>query len=80
MEGFADFLEKWLEKDQKFYCNFRGIKRRDYPRWQGWSYIDSLKGTTHVSEIDDEFINILVENMFLVRFLTLKFFTNESTD
>lgn len=69
VKGYSEFLEKWFEQDQKFYCNFQGIRRRDFPRWQGWTYIDSLKGTIPVCEIDDDFIRILVENMFLVRFL-----------
>lgn len=66
---YNQFFNEHFDKEQKFYCNFQGIKRKDYPRWQGWSYIDKLKGEVNVSDINDEYIQYLVENMYIVMYL-----------
>ena len=69
-KGFDDFLDQIPDKHQKFYCCYRGIKRKDYPRWIGWTFIDNLKGTLNVSEIESEYLEILVQNFFLIRYLS----------
>ena len=72
-----DFEEYYNENclgAQKFYCAYRGIRRKEYPRWQGWDYIDDLKGTVNVSEIDCEFLDLLVENFHLIRYIGLTYY------
>ena len=68
--GFNDFLTQIPDRNQKFYCCYKGIKRKDFPRWIGWIYIDNLKGTLNVSEIESEYLEILVQNFFLIKYLS----------
>jgi len=70
LKTFEEFFEERLA-NQRFYCSFQGIKRKEYPKWLGWNYIDSLKGITNVSDIDSELMILLVENFYLVKYLNL---------
>ena len=70
LKTFEEFFEERLT-NQRFYCSFQGIKRKEYPKWLGWNYIDSLKGITNVSDIDSELMILLVENFYLVKYLNL---------
>lgn len=71
---FNEYFDQNHIEAQKYYCAFRGIKRKDFPKWAGWNYIDGLKGTTAVSDIDDELINLLVENFYLVQFIRATYY------
>lgn len=68
LNDFQNFVNN-NKQDIKFYCNYQGIKRKEYPRWQGWLFIDSLKPECAVSMIDDPFLDCLVENFYLVMYL-----------
>lgn len=70
LKTFEEFFEERLV-NQRFYCSFQGIKRKEYPKWLGWNYIDSLKGITNVSDIDSELMILLVENFYIVKYLHL---------
>lgn len=72
--NFEEYIDKNNIKTQRFYCAFQGIKRKDYPKWQGWDYIDSLRGTKGVTEIDDDLICLLVENFFLIQYIGLMYY------
>lgn len=71
LKTFEEFFEEERLTNQRFYCSFQGIKRKEYPKWLGWNYIDSLKGITNVSDIDSELMILLVENFYLVKYLNL---------
>lgn len=71
LKPFEEFFEEECLTNQRFYCSFQGIKRKEYPKWLGWNYIDSLKGITNVSEIDSELMILLVENFYIVKYLHL---------
>ena len=71
LKTFEEFFEEERLTNQRFYCSFQGIKRKEYPKWLGWNYIDSLKGITNVSDIDSELMILLVENFYIVKYLNL---------
>lgn len=68
-QGFEEFLLQVPDRHQKYYCCYRGIKRKEHPRWAGWAYIDELRGTVSVSDINSEYLDLLVQNFFLVEYL-----------
>ena len=75
---FEEFFKEEYIPGQKFYCSFQGIKRKDYPKWLGWSYIDNLKGTVSVQNINTEIIDLLVQNFFIVKYLNVTLGFSES--
>lgn len=74
VKNFTEYYNLSKIPTQKFYCAFQGIKRKEYPRWVGWDYIDGLKGIKNVSEIEGELIDLLVENFYLIRYIGITFY------
>lgn len=55
-----------LKKERLYNC-YRGIKKIDYPKWEGWNLIEDYKKRgVHVSEIEDEMLNTLFDNFVLL--------------
>ena len=63
---------KYLTQDKFYYC-YMGIRRDSHPHWQGWKIIDSYKHSKiKVKDIQDDTLDTLVENFFMVQLLKNK--------
>ena len=70
---FDDFLKEKTQNQGKFYHSYLGIKRKEFPKWSGWKYIDKNKS---IGEIKDPYLDDLVRNFYFVQFLQTKRFSS----
>lgn len=60
---FDDFLKEKTQNQGKFYHSYLGIKRKEFPKWLGWKYIDKNK------IIEDPYLDDLVRNFYFIQYL-----------
>ncbi len=67
---FNEYFKKMTNKQGKFYYSYLGIKRKEYPKWAGWQYIDKLKSQSiSIEEVQDPYLDNLVRNFYFVKYL-----------
>lgn len=71
IENFNEFLKEKTQKQGKFYYSYLGIKRKEYPKWNGWVYIEKLRSQQiPIDEVQDPYLDTLVYNFYFLMFLT----------
>ena len=75
MEEFTNYFNREISLNpQKLYYCYLGIKKSDYPKWEGWKIIDIYKQNgVHISNITNNRLNQLTENFYYMKFLGLNF-------
>lgn len=69
-KAFEKFFNEKLEGTGTLYSEYKGISKKEYPKWKGWKVINSYKAKgIRVAEIRDEELDTLVENFYFVMFL-----------
>lgn len=59
----------------KLQCNYIGINRKKFPKWQGWKIITNYKKNgIDIKEIRDNDLDILVRNFYYIKYLNEKFY------
>lgn len=67
---FKIYLAEKLEKTDKLYYNFRGISRKEYPKWAGWKIINKYKEDgVDIKQIEDKKLDVLVENFYYLQYI-----------
>lgn len=67
---FKEYMNKNIASKMQF-SNYKGIRKKDFPRWMGWAIIEKYKEEgVHVSDIQDKTLDILVHNFFFIAYLT----------
>lgn len=68
---FTTYYKEVISKTkQRSLNNYKGILRKDYPRWIGWKILLSYKEKgVHASLVQDELLDILVENHYYLKYL-----------
>jgi len=67
---YAELYKKYMVNQDKLNYCYLGIKRSDFPRWQGWKIIEYYKAQgIKVNKIQDPVLDLLVENFYLFLFL-----------
>lgn len=71
MKEFTEYYNSEIKLNpQKLYYCYLGIKKADYPKWEGWKIIDLYKQNgVHISNIANERLNQLTENFYYLKFL-----------
>ena len=70
---FKTYLAEKLEKTDKLYYNFRGISRKEFPKWAGWKIINKYKEDgVDIKQIEDARLDVLVENFYYLEFIKEK--------
>lgn len=65
IKSFEESLEELYFRKDKLYYNYLGIAKQEYPKWEGWKIISKYKEEgIHITEIQDEQLDILVENFY----------------
>lgn len=67
---FDEFLKLKTEKQSKYYYSYMGIKRKEYPKWAGWQFIDKIKAQSiPIDEVQDPYLDLLVRNFYTIMYL-----------
>lgn len=67
---FKEFLNSQIKETVRLHNNYRGIVRKDYPKWAGWKIINEHRqNDIAVSEIEDENLEKLVENFYFLQYM-----------
>lgn len=70
---FEDYFNKCLEKTDRFYYNFLGISRKEFPKWAGWKIINMYKEEgIDIKAIDDPKLDVLVRNFYYLKYIQEK--------
>jgi len=70
---FEEYYIKCLEKTDKLYYNFRGISRKEFPKWPGWKIINKYKEEgIDIKQINDSKLDVLVRNFYYLKYLQEK--------
>lgn len=68
---FKDYLEVQLDETYKLQYNFKGISRKEFPKWSGWKIINQYKENgVDIKDIKDDQLDILVENFYYLKYLS----------
>ena len=47
-----------------------GIRRKEYPKWAGWQFIDKIKAQSiPIDEVQDPYLDLLVRNFYTIMYL-----------
>jgi hypothetical protein len=73
---FLEYLE--LKTYNKPMClnTYKGIKKKKYPKWQGWKVLKRLKAEKKPFESD--YLDLLVYNFYLCQFIKENFLSTNS--
>ena len=73
MDEFNQYFKKEVEANpQKLYYCYLGIKKSDFPKWEGWRIIDIYKQNgVHISNISNHRLDQLTENFYREKYLKL---------
>lgn len=73
MEDFNQYFKKEVESNpQKLYYCYLGIKKADFPKWEGWKIIDIYKQNgVHITNISNHRLDQLTENFYREKYLKL---------
>lgn len=67
---FWEYIEDKTKDTDKLYYNYKGINRKEYPKWPGWKIINHYKeNKIGIKDIDDNLLDLLVENFYRLKFL-----------
>jgi len=70
---FNMYLIDIISTADKLYCNYLGIVRKEYPKWQGWKVIQSYKlQNIDIKDIKDHHLDTLVKNFYYLKFIQSK--------
>lgn len=68
--AFERYLQEQIKDTSTLYSSYKGITKKDFPKWKGWKVINSYKAIgIAVSDINDEKLDTLVENFYYIKFL-----------
>lgn len=67
---FEEYLNLCLKDTDELYYNFKGISRKEFPKWVGWKVINNYKAIgVDIKEIEDDNLNILVRNFYYLKYI-----------
>jgi len=67
---FELYFKEILENTDVLYYNYRGISKKEYPKWEGWKIIAQYKELNYdIKEIQDEKLDTLVKNFYYIKYL-----------
>lgn len=71
---FKDYFEKVLQENEYLNCNYLGISKKEFPRWEGWKIIQEYreKGES-INNINDAHLNCLVKNFYRIKYIEENF-------
>ena len=71
---FDTFLHEKLKNPIIQYGCYKGIIKKDYPKWAGWKIINAFKARgIDIKDIKDDKLDILVENFYYLEFIQESF-------
>lgn len=76
---FDEYYEGYVLKQVRLFNNYLGIKRKDFPKWQGWKIINKYKANgSAIDKIEDSYLNMHVRNFHYLRHIKSEFYINPS--
>lgn len=67
---FDKYLKNQIHNKEKYNYNYLGISKKEFPRWEGWKIIADYKEKNQdIKEINDKTLDILVENLYYIKFI-----------
>ncbi len=70
-------FDKYIEDNinsSTTYQNYKGIIKKEHPKWVGWKLINKYKKENiKVYDIFDDDLNLMVRNFYYIQFISTEF-------
>ncbi len=71
---FKEYFDKHTQPTSLTYQNYKGIKRKDYPKWVGWRVINNhKKNNISIGNIMDTDLELMVINFYKLKYIQSRF-------
>jgi hypothetical protein len=72
---FEQYILECTNNKPKFYHDYLGIRKSDFPKWQGWKIINKHKENgIVVSIVDDPILNMHVNNFYYLKLIKKRYY------